>query len=43
MKIEQQITNAVSNALKALYDITPDATAIQLQKTKKDLQETLPS
>lgn len=36
MKIEQQITNAVSNALKALYDITPDATAIQLQKTKKE-------
>ena len=38
MKIENKITAAVINALHELYGITPEASAVQLQKTKKEFE-----
>ena len=38
MKIENKIAEAVISALKALYGIEPEMSAIQLQKTKKELR-----
>lgn len=38
MKIENKIAEAVISALKALYGIEPEMSAIQLQKTKKEFE-----
>lgn len=38
MDLEKKISTAVLSALQSLYGITPDATAIQLQKTKKEFE-----
>ncbi len=38
MDLEKKISTAVLSALQSLYGITPEATAIQLQKTKKEFE-----
>ncbi len=38
MDLEKKISTAVLSALHSLYGITPEATAIQLQKTKKEFE-----
>ncbi|MCP9612430.1 arginine--tRNA ligase [Coprobacter tertius] len=38
MKIENKITDAVVKALGELYNISPEGSAVQLQKTKKEFE-----
>lgn len=38
MDLEKKISTAVLSALQSLYGITPEATSVQLQKTKKEFE-----
>ena len=41
MKIEQNISSAAAEAVKALYGVEPKEDMIQLQKTKREFEGSL--